>query len=277
MTRREWASERQVDGNESSTVSPQTALILLETPQVDGDILSTGSRTRAHEQHTENTPSHGTGQHQSLFDAESGDSEHGSFPSTSSERESLGANSTSAEGTTSLPTGALEPLADTQTRPRWPTCRAVARSTGKRCRAAGDGVHGLCKHHTGLTLRRAWQEPQPVWELRVGSGGIQLAPDRLARIRGKRQSWPQRVSWSIALRLVTSGQVTRALLAHGEGASLLRELEACGVKVTVDGSSSELVRRVAFEVPDIAAATNMAKRRWRAGRKLDGEPGERTP
>jgi hypothetical protein len=152
-------------------------------------------------------------------------------------------------------------------RASWPRCRAFARSTGKPCRAAGDGVHGLCRNHTGLVLRRAWRPPLPLWWLLVTGGGVWLAPDRAARTRRKETSWPQRVSWSIAVRLVTGRQVTRAVFHREEGRSLVREVEHCGGRVVTEGADG-LIHRVRFEVDDPEASTWLARRR--AERRSDG-------
>lgn len=162
-----------------------------------------------------------------------------------------------ARGTPTMtsPTGA---------RATWPRCRAFARTTGKPCRAAGDGVHGLCRHHTGLVLRRGWREPLPIWELRIMHDGIWVSPDRPART-SRKPSWPQRVSWSAAVRLVTSAQIARAVIHRTAGAAFLVELERCGVGVIDKGTNVPLVRRIAFLVSDVALATRLAKRRMGDG------------
>lgn len=157
------------------------------------------------------------------------------------------------------PGQAPDALGAAQTRSSWPRCRAKARSTGERCKARGDGLRGLCKNHTGTTLG-GWREPRPTFEVRITPSGIWVIPSRPART-WRKSPWPQQVSWSVAVRLVTSGQVTCGLVHRKAGASLLRELRRCGVRVLRDGLSSELVRSVVFEVPDIAAATLLAKHR----------------
>jgi hypothetical protein len=146
----------------------------------------------------------------------------------------------------------------TRARTSWPRCRAMARTTGCRCKARGDGLNGLCKNHTGLILLGRWREPMPTWELQALPSGIWLAPSRPART-WRKPAWPQRVSWSIAVRLITSGQVTHAILHRNEGAALLREIERCGVRVVVERADS-LVRRLRFEVDDRAASKRLAKR-----------------
>ena len=157
------------------------------------------------------------------------------------------------------PGQAAEAPGAAQPRSSWPRCRGTARSTGERCKARGDGLRGLCKNHTGATLG-GWREPLPTFEVRITPSGIWVIPSRPART-WRKSPWPQQVSWAVAVRLVTSGQVTRGLVHRKAGASFLRELLRCGVRVLRDGPSSELVRSVAFEVPDIAAATLLAKRR----------------
>lgn len=103
-----------------------------------------------------------------------------------------------------------------------------------------------------------WREPRPMFEVRITPGGIWVIPDRPART-WRKSPWPQPVSWSVAVRLVTSGQVTRGLIHRKAGASLLREVRRCGVRVLEDGPSSDLVRSVAFEVHDVEASTRLAK------------------
>jgi hypothetical protein len=151
-------------------------------------------------------------------------------------------------------------------RASWPRCRALARSTGARCRARGDGRGGLCKNHTGLTLKSGWRPPMPVWELRIATGGLWLAPDRPART-WRRSAWPQRVSWSIAARLIMGGQVTRALLHRKKGGALLRAIRRCGVRVVPEGGDA-LVYRVRFEVDATEASNRLAS--WRGKRGVDG-------
>lgn len=142
-------------------------------------------------------------------------------------------------------------------RASWPRCRALARSTGRKCTAPGDGVNGLCKNHTGLALRGRWRAPLPTWELQVTASAIWLTPSRPART-WRKSAWPQRVSWSVGVRLVTSAQVTRAVLHRDAGRSLLRKLEHCGVRVLPEPGDT-LIRRYRFVVDDPGASTRLAK------------------
>lgn len=152
-------------------------------------------------------------------------------------------------------------------RPRatWPRCGAFCRTTGEPCRARGDGRSGLCRLHGGLTLNAGWRPPLPTWSLRVTPGGVWVAPSRAART-WRKPSWPLRVSWAAAVRLVTNGLVTRGLLHRHEGIVFLAELQRCGVEVLEEGPTSAVRRRVRFEVQDVQASKALAKRRGKVVR-----------
>lgn len=129
----------------------------------------------------------------------------------------------------------------------WPRCRARTR-VGGRCRAEGSGIHGLCIMHCGATLTARWRDPIPVFGLRIDTSGVHVSPNRAART-WRRPVWPQRVRPWVAVRLVTSGQVTRALVVGRRGKWLLAELVRLGVQVTEGARQSDGARRYSFEAP----------------------------
>lgn len=174
----------------------------------------------------------------------------------SRESKSNGVTATQPREPTQAATGAR---AGAPARASWPRCRARARSTGERCRARGDGLRGLCKNHTGMTLG-GWREPRPIFEVRLTPKGIWIAPNRPART-WRKPSWPAHVSWSTAVRLVTSGRVTRGLLHLSSGSAFLSEIKRCRVSVIAEGPATALVRRFRFQVLDIGASKQAAKRR----------------
>jgi hypothetical protein len=136
----------------------------------------------------------------------------------------------------------------------WPRCGAYCRSTGEPCRAEGSGVNGLCPRHCGLVLPSGWREPRPTWELLVGFQVVLLKPSRVAHGRWPAEQaafadrWPQRIRRWVAVRLVSSGQVARAVLLVGAGQKLLAEIRKAGVRVVPEHTVlSHALVRVRFE------------------------------
>lgn len=149
-------------------------------------------------------------------------------------------------------------------RAAWGRCKAFARSTSSRCRAEGSGINGLCPMHYGLALARGrWKDPQPVWELRLTSSGCWVAPSRPPR-GWRRSPWPQRIRPWIGVRLVASGQVTRAVLYRGAGSAFLVRVRRCGVRAVTEGGDA-LVRWVRFELDDPEASKTLARRQGKWG------------
>jgi hypothetical protein len=148
---------------------------------------------------------------------------------------------------------AVAPTPFAHARAVWGRCKAIARSTGKRCRAEGGGVNGLCPMHYGLALARGrWKDPQPVWQLSLSPAGCWIGPSRAPR-GWRRSVWPQRIRHWIGVRLVASGQIARGTLHRSEGSAFLSELQRCGVRLIVEEGDA-VVRRLRFEVdnPDVS-------------------------
>ena len=132
--------------------------------------------------------------------------------------------------------------------PDWPLCGAPNRGRKDRpnrpfppiCSRVGDGFGKRCSHHGGLDV------PEGEWTLVYLSNGVYIHRQGDTTPEGR-----HRVGWRVALKLVTSGRITRGLFFQRNGQKLLDRIgrEVFPPLQVNQGPLAKVVREYVFDAP----------------------------